>query len=346
MIAAEPNVWEPDEQAFPTDGTDAEKLAFLLHYAILAPSRLNAQPWQFKVADGCVELHADRMRAQPMGDPDDRSMIMGCGAALLNLHAAIRAFGFAGEVDLMPDRANSDLLARVRLGSPREPGVYERAVFRAITERATHRQPFEDRPVPAMMVASLLAAAEELGARLHIVENRHARAAVADLVAQSLVQLLGDKSYRRELAAWIHPGHSASRDGLPEPVHGFGKLLDLGASVLDFVLHGWDFEHRVAARDRKLLQEAPVLALLETEEDTPAAWLMAGQALENVLLYACAQGLAASIVSEPVELPDVRAKLRDAAGCKGIPQLLLRIGCHRETLHTPRRMVGEVLISA
>lgn len=345
MIAAETSVWEPDEQAFPANGTDTDKLAFLLNYAILAPSRLNAQPWLFKRVDGAIEIHADRTRAQPVGDPDDRAMLMGCGAALLNLRAALRAFGYSGEVAPMPDRTDRDLLARVRLGALCEPGVYERAVFRAITERASHRQPFGDRPVPAMMAASLQAAAEECGARLHLIESRHTRAAVAELLAQGEIRMLGDKSYRRELAAWIHPGHRASRDGLPEPAHGFGKLLDLGASALDFVLHGWDFERRVAARDRKLALEAPVLALLETEEDTPAAWLMAGQALENVLLYACAQGLAASMVSEPVELPDLRARLRDTAGCKGIPQLLLRIGFHRETVHTPRRTVGEVLLA-
>ena len=346
MINVEANVWEQDEQRFPTQGPEAEKFAFLLNYAILAPSRLNAQPWLFRIAAGAVELHADRRRALPTGDPDDRAMTIGCGAVLLNLRVTMRAFGFNDVVETLPDCANGDLLARVRLGPPREPGVYERAVFRAITERASHRQPFEERSVPAMMVASLLAAAEEHDARLHVVENKHARHAVADLVAQSGIELFGDKSYRRELAAWIHPSHSASGDGIPERAHGLGKLLDPGASVLDFVLHGGEFARRVAERDRKLVQDAPVLALIETEDDTPAAWLAAGQALENVLLCVCAQGLSAGIISEPIEAPGLRAKLRDVAGCKGVPQLLLRVGFHNETFHTPRRPVSEVLLAA
>jgi len=37
MIVVKMNVWEPDEQAFLADGTDAEKLAFLLNYSIPTP---------------------------------------------------------------------------------------------------------------------------------------------------------------------------------------------------------------------------------------------------------------------------------------------------------------------
>jgi hypothetical protein len=47
-----------------------------------------------------------------------------------------------------------------------------------------------------------------------------------------------------------------------------------------------------------------------------------------------------------MEVPGSRARLRDVAGCKGVPQLLLRIGFFCETVHTPRRPVNEVLLAA
>jgi nitroreductase len=37
---------------FPIAGTPAEQLRFLLHYAVLAPSGHNSQPWLFKIDAG------------------------------------------------------------------------------------------------------------------------------------------------------------------------------------------------------------------------------------------------------------------------------------------------------
>ena len=41
----------PDPAAFPTDGSLAARAAFLLQYAVLAPSSHNSQPWLFTVDD-------------------------------------------------------------------------------------------------------------------------------------------------------------------------------------------------------------------------------------------------------------------------------------------------------
>ena len=43
------NPWDVREADFPTTGPPAEQLRFLLHYAVLAPSGHNSQPWLFKI---------------------------------------------------------------------------------------------------------------------------------------------------------------------------------------------------------------------------------------------------------------------------------------------------------
>lgn len=45
---------------------------FVLKYAVLAPSSHNTQPWIFRVSNERVALFADRTRALPANDPDDR----------------------------------------------------------------------------------------------------------------------------------------------------------------------------------------------------------------------------------------------------------------------------------
>src|SRR5579872_1405856 len=90
-----PTPWNVVEADFPLSGTPSEQIHFLLNYAIVAPSRHNVQPWLFHIEDSTVELHADMSCALPVADPDNREMIISCGAALANFLIAARHFGLA-----------------------------------------------------------------------------------------------------------------------------------------------------------------------------------------------------------------------------------------------------------
>src|SRR3712207_3109162 len=109
--------WNVGENDFPKGGSLSEKLHFIIRYAILAPSGHNTQPWLFKIVkNNIIEIYADRSRALPLVDPDDRALIISCGAALYNLRLAANHFGIADEVQLLSDQNNNpDLLARISL---------------------------------------------------------------------------------------------------------------------------------------------------------------------------------------------------------------------------------------
>jgi Putative TM nitroreductase len=83
---------EISEATFPATGQSAEKLRFLVQYAILAPSSHNTQPWLFKIRGDVLELYADRTRALPIVDPANRALTISCGAALFHLRIALRHF--------------------------------------------------------------------------------------------------------------------------------------------------------------------------------------------------------------------------------------------------------------
>src|SRR5215212_1263380 len=95
--------WNISEEGFPAQGGSEEKLRFVLNYAVLAPSGHNTQPWLFGLSGDEEELYADRTRGLPVVDPEDRALIIGCGAALFYLRTALRHFGYAGEVEIFPD---------------------------------------------------------------------------------------------------------------------------------------------------------------------------------------------------------------------------------------------------
>jgi len=94
---------------------DPLPLRELVAAAILAPSSHNTQPWRFRLAAHRIDLWADRTRALPVNDPDDRELLLSCGAALFNLRVASARHGLAASVVLQPDAAHPDLLARVAL---------------------------------------------------------------------------------------------------------------------------------------------------------------------------------------------------------------------------------------
>ena len=336
--------WAVEAHDFPRQGTTEEQLAFLLNYAVLAPSSHNAQPWLFRLAGDEIEFYADRTRALPVVDPDDRELIISCGAALHHLRVAMRHFGITPVVRPFPDQDDPDLLAFVRKGPKEEPTLMEQRLFEAIKERHTNRHPFEARPVPPAELEGLERAVEAEGARLHVVTSDEARNTLADLVAEGDRTQAKDPRFRRELAAWIHPNRTTSRDGMPGYAHGLGTLQSMAGPL---IIRTFDWGKGQAARDRQLAEGSPVLLVLATEADDPEAWLAAGQALSRMLLLATDYGLAASYLNQPIEVSTLRPRVRDLLGKEEVPQLILRLGYPIETARaTPRRPVHEVLAAS
>ena len=86
--------WQIREEAYDRLKSPADRACFLLNYAVLAPSRLNTQPWLFSVTSREISLYADRRRGLAVADPDDRELTMACGAALDHLKVAMPSRSF------------------------------------------------------------------------------------------------------------------------------------------------------------------------------------------------------------------------------------------------------------
>jgi nitroreductase len=93
------------------------------------------------------------------------------------------------------------------------------------------------------------------------------------------------------------------------------------------------------------LDPYPAIVVLATHEDGVRQWLRAGQALQRVLLVATVRGLAATPMTQPLEVPAVRELLSDAEAGRWA-QVILRLGYAQPTALTPRRPLAEVLLVA
>jgi nitroreductase len=294
----------------------------------------NTQPWRFCVsrATQTIELHADPSRMLRFSDPHGRAVHIACGAALLNLRVAVAVAGREPVVRLLPDSAQPQLLAVLRLAGAHRPSEADIDLHAAIASRHTNRRPFSNRRVPPGVLAELVAAASTEGATLHLPDHTET-ARLLYLIGDAERDLVADSGYRAELARWV--GGNRDRDGIPSSA--LGPRDPVGRTpVRDFTPD----RHQHLGHD--WFEDDPQLAVLSTAKGTRKDWLHAGQALQRVLLTATAHGIAAAPLTQPLETADAWL-IRDPRESMEQPQMILRLGYGLPVPQTPRRPVTDVV---
>ncbi|WP_439381056.1 Acg family FMN-binding oxidoreductase [Amycolatopsis lexingtonensis] len=310
---------------------DADQVKSVIGAAVLAPSTHNTQPWRFHCTSAGLELHADPDRALPVADVDQRELLLSCGAALFNLRTAIQALGAHPATTLLPRRDDPTLLAVVRPFAARRPDPRLVELAAAIPRRHTNRTPFEAGAVPPSVVNNLRHAAEVEQAWLPKLDTRQLEG-LRELVHKAHHAQIADPAFLDEWRLWT--GRSPeSRDGVPEYAAG-AMPSDNGGWVLR------DFGSRPRGRTDS---SEPLVVVIGSFDDTAVDRIRAGQAMQRVLLTATAAGLDASFISQPVEVPAVRAELRQLLGGGLWPQIVLRLGRGTPVPWTPRRSLDDVL---
>jgi len=90
--------------------------AAILHYASLAPSGHNAQPWSVKLNSPSEWIiSADPRRRLPAADPDNRALLLGIGAFLENLSLAANAHGYEADIKIIAENTFDTTIAKVTL---------------------------------------------------------------------------------------------------------------------------------------------------------------------------------------------------------------------------------------
>ncbi len=244
----------------PSGGSAREQLAFLVRYAVLAPSGHNTQPWRFVLSDTHVDVVADMSRALRMVDPHDREMTMSCAAAAETLLAALRAFGLTGTLMPQPlppvrgcDRPRHAAADAARRAASTTP------MLNAIATRRTVRRAYAETAVPAELQALMRETARPFGVELGLFEDAAMRDAVAELVVDADHIQFADPRFRDELASWMHPLTSPAGDGLAGP--GFG-LPDWATRVAAALMRTFDLGSAVARMDKPNVLGAPLLGRL------------------------------------------------------------------------------------
>ncbi|HYA52525.1 MAG TPA: hypothetical protein VEG33_15310, partial [Streptosporangiaceae bacterium] len=305
--------------------------------------------WSFCVrADDRIELRANTGQAGgrhpsrwlTVTDPAARELAISCGAALFNLRMAIRVTGHDLVAWLLPDPdGDPALLASVEVvtGRVRRPTADEQELYGAIPHRHTYRWPFSHRRVrPNVLAALASAAAKEQGWLRVLFPFQVASWLRVATHAESV--LSHDELYLAELLRWT----SGADDGfgIPEAADG-PQPFAVYPPVRDFSLG------RPGGRPVAKFESHTQLLSLATSGDQPLDWLRAGQALQRTLLTGTRYGVAASFLTQPLELADHDNQPRRWPGAwpyREWPQMLVRVGYpDRPAPVTPREAVPDVV---
>ncbi len=309
--AAAGGPWSVREADFPARGSLAERLRFLVRYAVLAPSPRNTQPWSFAIEGQRVDLRADLSRRLNVADPKARDLYVSLGCALENLLVAGAHFGLRAQIEYFPRAGNEELVAQVwfaeagapapRKGTPMRPAG---ALFGAITRRRTQDASGDTPPLSSRALAELRAYAKDkdAGVSLLLTQDAALRRAVEGMLVRAGTVAHADNFYLQELASCPPQRERSAFDGVPA----FGLIS--------------------AAKDERLAQ-------------VKAGQLLERLALRSTLLDLCLQPL--SMLLDFQEIATVFSKLFRGGS---VPLAPFRIGARGPTTPpAPRRSVEEVL---
>jgi len=301
-----------------------------------APSIHNSQPWRLRRLPDGIAVLEDLSRSLPVIDPTGRDRLISCGCAVLNARVALRAFGYQPEVALLPDPADPGLIATVRAVARRPASDEDARLHRMIPLRHTHRRVYRSHVVAEEDLLEMRQAASAEGGRLSVADSA-ARRRLAHLLRRAVRSQAADPQLRDEVERWVRRGGRDHVDGIPS------SALGTSPFPVDSLVHGGSRATPEAGEVEEELARSTVL-VVSTREDSRHDWVVAGLALERLLLAATAKGLVATFTDQALQDPQVRPEVADALGIWGQPQVLLRIGrALVEAPPTPRRSLEELL---
>ena len=314
----------------------------IISLTVRAPSIYNTQPWWWRVRGQSLDLIEDRSRRLRHADPDDRNLVLSCGAALHHLQVVAAGLGWDTVVRRLPDRTEPSNLASIVLRESTGTSLTAARRLHALTIRQTDRRRFTKAAVAADVLASLARGGARWGAQVLPITQP---AVMADLLranARADAVQRSDEGYVRELAAWtrFRRGEGVRREAVPRrrpPTDPPGSNQRFSDGLL---------EEAVPTNDQ---ERAGALLLVTSSSDDSLSRLRAGETLSEIWLRATEAGLSVVPLSQCIEVAETRRQvIASLLGDLAFPQILLQVG-HLPTARaplprSPRRSVGDVIV--
>lgn len=313
----------------------------LIHYATLAPSGHNTQPWLFSIREDTIEIKPDYKRRLPIVDPDDHALFISLGCALENLIIAANHFGFIVDINYNLLEEKEELI-KVKLTRSNESE--KDSLFDAITKRQSTRNKYDGKPLREADIISLKEVTKQEGVIYKIFIKDNEIEPLIKFVREGNILQFKNKDFVNELVSWIRFSKTyaeRTRDGISSAVIGAPSIPQWFGKIIMKFSSG----EKEAQKCEDAIRNSSGLVLFISEDNSKQNWINIGRSFERFALKATQLGLKHAHLNMPCEEFEVRKKLQKYLGLskEQQPLLLLRIGCSDPLPKSFRRNVGEVI---
>lgn len=349
--------WSIKESDFPHNGSSEERAAFLLNYAILAPSIYNTQPWRFYVSPDEILILADESRWLEAADGNKREMYLAIGGAIENLIIAADHFGYESTVSYFPEPVLSssnlsesyDIVARVSLQpnalTDAAPSMDPR-LFSAITSRETIaslksnesplRQKGMDRDMDKL-VEAIGSLNTDRDISIIISGDPMTRERFLDLTEAADRAMYSNITFKSELGHWLSQGGMG-------PTGFQARIEQIKIAFLDSVPGQIEM-------DTEIINSSPYLGFITSSKNDREFQVRAGRLLERISLLSSSYGsslepMGRALQSEETESGayGLLAEINGTANGSIVQQIFCLRSEGPASVLTPRRPLEEALV--
>jgi nitroreductase len=329
----------------------------LVSAAVLAPSKHNSQPWQFRVQPGYIDLFVEPPRTVGALDPLHREAYFGAGCCLTNFLLAAEVEGLKATPTYLPDREFLwNWVAKIDL----EPGPQIRnPLYKAIPNRHTNRGPYDAaRAVTPAILEDLARTGSPDGCIQVTWLDREQQKAFAALTLDATKAILADQDQARDGAVWYRTNWNAVQteaDGITLDAAGFpprellkNKILAAPSPV--------EFDANWLSNTTMQVASMPATGILTVSNGRePLNDIAAGVAWQRMALRATTLGLVMQPLTQTIERADREIAtaatdprfgnaLREIVSDAGDPIFAFRVGYPTvPSVASPRRGVEQVV---
>lgn len=321
-----------------------EKIAFILQYAVLAPSTHNSQPWLFKVTGNSVEIYSDPAIQIKEADPKGRDLYISLGCAVENIVIAAKFFGvFKNLVYRVGEAPN--LVAEIFFEKTGIENKSYRNIFEAIPRRVNARGIFTAAVIPPDIFSRFSSITKESGSdnlEIHFITEKQEIQRIAELTAEGLKTAYKSVSFRKEMSQWVHNSLTRKKDGIP----GYSlRMPFLISFIFPYLVRMFDIGKKLGVLNYLSLASAPAIAIITSKGETKEDWLDTGRLAERLMLEVQSKGLQTSIFVASLEVGELYKEVQKVLGTADIPNFLCAMGKINGNFRpTPRHSVEEKLI--
>ncbi|MGW8321940.1 MAG: Acg family FMN-binding oxidoreductase [Thermodesulfobacteriota bacterium] len=309
----------------PVTGLDPA-LGSILHYASLAPSGHNTQPWYVRVIDDRkIIIGADPERRLPAVDPNNREAMLSLGAFVENLSLAAGDMGYEAHIEVKASNPFEQEILDVTLQKAKPvPYPLERMTLRMTAKHGYRSVDLEKDDVDAL--------ADPLGGRLFYFPpgSEHARCIQEGTVEAFRVQTDRDEA-QQELVKWLRLSHKAAekhRDGLTTEgmeIRGLkGWYVRNLTSPEDFMKAS--MRKRSVEETARLVGQGGGWFVMTSTGESVADLIEVGRGFERMALLARERGVAVHPMTQILEEEIGRREIASSHDAGMLPQFVLRVG--------------------